>query len=419
MQRLRENAGTIWPPKSLVCLRYYDRSRFHSDLTAALSIASEMFPVCLAMAIACGVNPRSGIYGAVIAGLLTSVFGDSKIQISAPSLIALTAASDIVRDGGVRSLSLSTMLAGAVLVLLTTTGLGPVLRFIPRGVVSGFSTGVGVLIIAGLVPNLFGMTGRWPLAHPLAAISLPAAILAVATVVLIAACRKASARIPAGLIAMATGALVVKFWHISVQTIGRHPLSASLALHPSFTGLANLNRPGGVLAQAFAIAVLIGIESARASEVATNLTSEQHKPRADLLIQGAANIACSLAGGLPASGSYRYTCMNLHAGAQTPVAGIMQSIFQLALLFLAGPFAGSIPVSTLAAILLSSVLAMRHWRDLSGLLKLPEASACVATSLLTIAADLPTAVAGGMLITIALRIPRQGASPRPNGRMSS
>jgi SulP family sulfate permease len=173
MQRLRENVATIWPPKSLVCLRYYDRFRLHSDLTAALLIASEMFPVCLAMAIACGVNLRNGIYGAVIAGVLTSALGVSKVQITAPSLIALTAASAIVRGGGVRSLSLSIMLAGAVLVLLATTGLGTALRLIPRGVISGLSTGVGVLVIAGSLPNLFGMTGQWTLAHPLAAISLP------------------------------------------------------------------------------------------------------------------------------------------------------------------------------------------------------------------------------------------------------
>jgi sulfate permease, SulP family len=368
-----------------------------------------MFPVCLAMAIACGVNLRSGIYSAVIAGVLTSVFGASKIQISAPSLLALTAASAIVRGGSVRSLSLSIMLVGALLVLLAVTGLGAAFRFIPRGVVLGLSTGVGILIIAGSVPNLLGVTARSTLVHPVAAISLPAAILAIATVVLITTCRKTSARIPAGLIAMATGALVVKLWHIPVQTIGAHPLLASLTLHPSFIRLANLDLPGGVLAQAFAIAVLIGIESARTGELATSLTGEQHNPRADLLIHGAANIACSFAGGLPASGSYRYTSVNLDGGAQTPVAGILQSIFQLALVFLAVPFAGSIPVPTLAAILLSSVLAMRHWRDLSGLLKLSEASACLATSLLTIAADLPTAVAGGMLITIALRIPRQGA----------
>jgi len=419
MLGLGTDADTIWLPKSVVCLRYYDSFRFRSDTTAALTVALEVFPTSIAMAIMCGLTFQNGVYGAVIASFLTSILGSTKIQISAPSLTVLAIASTIVSRGGVRDLSLTAMLAGAYLLLLAATGLGAVVRFIPRSIVVGLSTGLAILIITGLLPYLLGMRaaiqandfrrGVAAVMWSFSGISVPAIVMASATLVLIGACRKISAFIPVSLIAMPIGALSVKFWHIPVQTIGDNLTAWPSLLFP-LDRSPSLDLPGGLIAQAMAIAVLIAIESLDAAKFTASLTGERQRPRAELFIDGAANIACSLVGGLPASGSCLYTAANAHGGAQTPVAGILQAMFQLVLLLLAAPFVQLVPLSVIAAMLVFNVVRMPHWGKVLGVLKLPmQASACVVVFLLTIAMDFPMALACGMLIAMSLSI-RKGRS---------
>ncbi len=421
MLGLGTNADAIWLPKSVVCLRYYDSFRFRSDLTAALTVSLEMFPTSIAMAIMCGLTFRNGVYGAVIASFLTSILGRTKVQISAPNLTVLAIASSIVSRGGVRDLSITAMLAGAFLVFLAVTGLGSAVRFIPRSVVVGFSTGLAILIITGLSPDLLGMRsaiqannvrmGATAAMQSLSRISTPAVMMASATLVLIAACRKISAFIPVSLIAMTVGALSVKFWHVPVQMIGTNHSSAWLPFLSPFDRSLNLDLPGGVFAQSMAIAVLIAIESMETGKLTATLTGERQQPRAELFLDGAANIACSLVGGLPASDSSPYTAMNARGGAQTPMAGMLQAMFQLALLLLVAPFAQFIPLPVVAAILVWNVFGMPHWGRVLGLLKLPvQASAWIVTSMLTIATDFPMAMAGGMLIAMFLSIPRKRLS---------
>ena len=235
---------------------------------------------------------------------LTSILGRTKVQISAPSLTVLALASIIVSRGGVRDLSLTAMLAGAFLLLLAATGLGAAVRFIPRSVVVGFSTGLAILIITGLLPDLLGMrtaiqannvrTGAAAVMWSLSGISAPAVLMASATLVLIAACRKISAFLPVSLIAMTIGALSVRFCHIPIQTIGADHGSAWPSLLSPFDQSLNFDLPGGFIAQAMAIAVLIAIESLETGKLTASLTGEHQRPRVELFIDGAANMACCL-----------------------------------------------------------------------------------------------------------------------------
>ena len=418
MLGLGANADAIWLPKSVVCLRYYDSFRFRSDVSAALTVALQMFPTSIAMAIMCGLNIRNAVYGAIIAGLLTSMLGRTKIQISAPSLTVLALASSIVSRGGIRDLSLTAMLAGAFLLLLAATGLGAAVRFIPRSVVVGFSTGLAILIITGMLPDLLGITiaiqannvrsGSAQVMRSLSGISVPAITLASATFILIAACRKISAVIPMSFIAMTIGAISVKFWHIPVDTIGGNHGSAWPSFLFPFDQALNSHLPGWFVAQAMAIAVLITIESLEAGKLTASLTGERQRQRVELFIDGATNMACSLVEGLPASHSCRYTLTNARSGAQTPVAGILQAVFQLALLLLAAPFVQLAPLSVMAAILVMNVVSMPHWGKVLSLMKLPvQASAWIVTSVLTIATDFPMALACGMLIAMSLHVRRR------------
>jgi SulP family sulfate permease len=366
------------------------------------------------MAVACGIDARNGIYGAVIAGFLTSAFGGSKLQISGPTLMLLVVASRIVSRDGVRGLSATTMLAGLLLLVLAATGLGSAVRFVPRSVGAGFSTALAVLILGGLLPGLLGnrMDSSTNVNWAGAAMIMTAA----ATLVSIWVCSKISTHIPASLIAMAVGAFLVKFWHLPVPTIGTNHGSAGLwvSFHSPVVQSLSPDPAGGIFAQAFAISVLVALEWLQAGNCATSLTGERLKPNVELLIGGAANIASSLVGGLPVCGSCAYTSVNAVAGAQTPVAGILQAMFQLAIFFVAAPFVQFMPLPVMASILISGVLTMQHWRRIPALLKLSRKQILVwlATVVLTIATDLPMAIAGGMLIAMWFSAPKQRTSGR-------
>src|SRR5712691_536637 len=191
-----------WLPKSVVCLSYYDRFRFLTDAFAALVLSLQVFPVAIAIAVACGVHPLYGISCTAIAGLLASALGDSKIRVTAPSVVFVAVGSSIVARGGILALSLSTLLAGVLLVFFGAIGLGAGIRRLPRPVVVGFSTGIAVLVVSQRVPDLLGL-GSHIVADPVPRAGLPllrypvqiephAIILAVATLILIMACRIAS-----------------------------------------------------------------------------------------------------------------------------------------------------------------------------------------------------------------------------------
>src|SRR5216684_3233418 len=209
-----------WRPKFVVCLSYYDRFRFRSDAFAALVLALQIFPIAIAIAVATGVHPLYGISCTAIDGLLASSLGDSKIRVTAPNVAFVAVASSIVAREGILALSLATLLAGVLLMFFGSIGLGEGIRMLPRPVIAGFSTGIAVLVVSQQVPDLLGI-GSQIVANPVlqaartvvrypAQIEPRAIILAVATLILIVACRRASRLFPASLIAFTMGALLVK-----------------------------------------------------------------------------------------------------------------------------------------------------------------------------------------------------------------
>ena len=405
-----------WLPKFVVCLSYYDRFRFRSDAFAALVLAFQIFPLAIAIAVATGVPPLYGVFCTAIAGLLASVFGDSKIRVTATNVVFVAVASSIVAREGIIALSLSTLLAGVLLVFFGAIGLGAGIRMLPRPVVVGFSTGIAVLVVSQQVPALLG-TGSKITADPLprAALTLiryPAQIephtiiLAVATLILIVACRIASRHVPASLIAVTMGALLVKLGHFPVRTIESLFGSDLRSFHLHIAGAFRLDLLGSILAQGFAIAVLVAIESSRAMDFAANLTGERFDSNGELFVQGGVNVACAFAGGLPASGVASHTFDNARLRAQTPIAGILQAVFLVVSLLVMAPLFRFIPLPVISVLILSSLFSMTNWQEIPHLIKAPtlEAAAWVATSLLTIVTDLPIAIAVGMLIGMFIYI---------------
>ena len=410
-----------WLPKFVVCLSYYDRFRLRSDAFAALVLALQMFPLAIAIAVATGVHPLYGISCTAIVGLLASALGESKIRITAPNVVFVAVAASIVAREGTLALSLSTLLAGVLLVFFGAIGLGAGIRMLSRPVVVGFSTGIAVVVVSQRVPDLLGL-GSHIVADPVPRAGLTllrypvqiephAIILAVATSILIMACRIASRQVPVSLIAVTMGALLVKFGHFPVRTIESLFGSdlRSFPLHPG--GAFRVDHLGSILAQGFAIAVLVAIESYQAMGVAADLTGERFNSNGELFVQGGVNVASAFTGGLPASGVSSYTFDNGRLGAQTPIAGILQAVFLVVLLLLMSPVFLFIPLPVISALILSSVFSMTNWKEVLGMMEVPriEAAAWVATSLLTIVTDLPIAIAVGMLIGIFLYIRKKPA----------
>ena len=404
-----------WLPKSVVCLSYYDRSRFRSDAFAALLLSLQIFPLAIAIAIAVGVHPLYGVSCAAVAGLLASIFGDSKIRISAPNVIFVAVASSVVAREGILGLSLSTLLAGVLLMFFGAIRLGAAIQVLPRPVALGFTTGIAVLVVIEQLPDLLGLSpqiradqaarGALTVVRHVMQSEPHAIILAFAALVTMVVCSRTLRHAPAGLIVVALGALLVTIGHFPVRTAeafyGPGPI---FPLRPA--GVLGPDRFGGIVAPAIAIAVLVAMESLQAMGVATGLTGERSNPDGELFLQGGANLASACVGGLPASGISAHTRENARLGAQTPVAGILQAVFLAVFLLLAAPVVRFIPLPVISALILSSVFSMTTWQEIPRLTKAPrsEAVAWAVTSLLTIIADLPTAIAVGMLIGMLLYI---------------
>jgi SulP family sulfate permease len=404
-----------WLPKSVVCLRYYDRSRFRSDAFAGFLLSLQIFPFAIAIAVAIGVHPFYGISCAAVAGLLGSIVGDSKIRVSAPNIILVSVASTVVAREGIVGLCLSTLLAGLLLMFFAAIRLGAAIHGLPRSVVVGFTTGIAVLVVGAQLPNCFGLNLEMPTDQvargALTVIrhtthgepqSLALAFAALVTVVV---CGKTKRHAPVPLIVVAIGTLLTRVWHLRVHTVGA--LYGSTPLFPMhLTGVLAFDSFGRIIGPAFAIAVLVAVESLRTMGVATGLTGESTNPNAELVLQGSANLASAFVGGLPVSGTCPDTLENARLGAQTPVAGMLQAVFLVAFLILLAPAARFIPLPLISALILSRVFGMTNWGDVLCLLKGPrfELVTWGAISVFTILADPPIAIAVGMFIGMFLYI---------------
>ena len=409
-----------WLPKSVVCLSYYDRFRFRSDAFAAMVLSLQVFPLAIAIAIATGVHPLYGISSTASTCLLASTLGDSKIRVTAPNILFVAVASSIVAREGILALSLSTLVAGILLIFFGTTGLGAGIQMLPRPVVAGFSTGIAVLVVGQQIPDFFGSAPQ--IANPILGVLLtiarfpaqvePRAImLGVATLILIAACGGRFRYIPAGLILMTTGALLVKFGHFPVRTVESLFGSGRVSFHLHAPPTFSLDLLGTILAQGFAIGVLAAIESYQAMDLAAKITGERFNSNGELLVQGGANVVSAFAGGLPASGVSSRTLDNARLGAQTPIAGVLQALFLIVFLLLMAPLVRFIPLPVTSALILASVVGMMNWREVHRFMKVPsvEAFALVATCFLVIVTELPIAVTVGLFIAMFLRIRKKPA----------
>ena len=405
-------------PRLVACLRHYSWHTFAADALAGVTVGFVALPLAMAFAIASGLSPQSGLYCAIVAGGLISLFGGSRVQIGGPTGAFVVIVAGIVTRYGVDGLFMCTMLAGGILIALGVTGMGSAIRFIPRPVVVGFTNGIAVLIASTQIRDFFGLKmaampseflPRMRALIDAADTWSPAATaLSVGALACIIAAARISRRIPGSIIVLVAATLAVVMFGLNVETIGSRfggvPGGLPALRMPQFH-LATL---GALVMPAVTVAMLGAIESLMSATVADRLSGDRHDPNVELVAQGIANLASPLVGGLPATGAIARTATNVRAGARTPVAGVIHAMTLLLILLFAAPLARDIPLAVLSAILLFVAYNMGEWREIPELLRLTKTDVTVwiVTFELTVFTDLTIAVSVGMALAALLFIRR-------------
>ena len=408
-------------PRLLDALAGYDRARFLGDLGAGLTVAVVALPLAMAFAIASGLKPEAGLFTAIIAGFLISLLGGSRVQIGGPAGAFIVIVYGIVQQYGVGNLIIATALSGVLLFAMGLLRLGTLVRFIPMAVVIGFTNGIAVLIglsqvkdflglsIPRMPGDFFGILGTlW--AH-LGTFNPWAFGLALASLALIVAWQRALpalgarlpalaglGRVPGSIVALVLATAAVALLKLPVETIGSRFGGIPAAL-PAFA-LPDFSWASArfMLMPAVTLALLGAIESLLCARVADGLIGDRHDPNQELMAQGVANFVVPFFGGMPATGTIARTVVNVKSGATSPVAGMVHAGVLLLVILAAAPLAASIPLATLAAILMFVAWNMGEWREFAHLrqLTVPYRITLLSVFFLTVVFDLTVAVQFGI-----------------------
>lgn len=408
-------------PKLATTLRGYSREQLGRDLIAGVIVGIVALPLSIAFAIASGVTPDRGLYTAIVAGFVISALGGSRVQIGGPTGAFVVIVYGIVQQYGIEGLTIATLMAGVLLIGFGLARLGSTIRFIPHPLITGFTSGIAVIIASGEIKDGLGLTmGAVPanfverfqlFAQHIGTINWTATGLCAASVAIIMLWPRVSRRVPGPLVALIATTVVAWLLHLNVETIGSRfgALAAQLphpvVPHVSYADATRLVRP------AFTIALLGAIESLLSAVVSDGMIGGQHRSNMELVAQGVANIASPLFGGIPATGAIARTATNIKNGGRTPIAGMMHAMTVLLITLFFGRWAGLIPMATLAGILLVVAYQMSEWRVFRAELTSPRSDVVVllATFGLTVFVDLTVAIEVGMVLAAFLFMRRMAS----------
>jgi len=408
-------AWRLFVPKSITVLREgYGARGFRDDAVAGLTVAIVALPLAMALAIASGATPDKGLLTAVIAGFLISALGGSRFQIGGPTGAFVVVVFNIIHVHGYDGLILATLMAGLMLLVAGWARFGDWIKYIPDPVVTGFTSGIAVIIFSSQIGELLGLSlattpadflAKWAAFwHARGTFSPWAVGLGFSSLALIILLRRFAPRLPAFLIAVICASLVVYLFHLPVETIGSRfgGISASLPA-PQWPEIT-LPRMVELLPGAFTIAFLAGVESLLSAMVADSMTGRRHRSNCELVAQGTANIASALFGGMPATGAIARTATNIRSGARSPISGMLHAIFILLFVLFLSPLAAFIPLTSLAAILVMVAWNMSEIDKFRGLMRSPPGDRMVLllTFGLTVLADLTLAIETGVVLAAIL-----------------
>jgi sulfate permease, SulP family len=409
-------------PKSVVCLlrEPYNLSIFRKDLQAGVTVGIVALPLAMAFAIASGVPPEKGIFTAVIAGFLISLLGGSRVQIGGPTGAFVVIVYDIVVRQGYGGLIAATLIASLLLIVMGLCRMGTLIKYIPYPLVTGFTTGIAVIIFSSQVKDFLGLKisrvpadfiSKWgAVFKALPTVDLTTFAVGVGTLTVVLLIRRFTPYIPWGIASISIATLVSWGFHLHVETIASRfgeiprmlPFPSFPALPISFADWRQL------IPDAITIALLAGIESLLSAVVADGMMGGKHKSNCELVAQGIANLGSCAFGGIPATGAIARTATNIKTGARTPIAGMIHSIVLFLIVLAFAPIVSMIPMAALSAVLLMVAWNMSEVERFRHLLKAPlgDVAVLLCAFLLTVLVDLTVAVEVGMILAAFLFMKR-------------
>lgn len=406
-------------------LKSYNKQTFLKDLLAGIIVGVVALPLGIAFGIASGVTPEKGIISCIIAGIFCSLFGGSKFQISGPTGALIVIVSGVIGEFGLEGLFIATFISGIILLFMGFFKVGSIIKMIPYPIVVGFTSGIAVTIFSTQIKDFLGLDiavvpasflSKWALYfQEMSTINIYAAIMSIATIVLIKVFLKISPKIPAFLVTILTITIINYILRYSfdiniVQTIGDKFVIDSSLPRVQNLGLT-VEKVESLFAAGFTIAIFGAIVSLLSSTVADGFRSETHDPNTELIGQGVANIIAPFFGGIPVTGAIARTLTNINNGGRTPIVGIIHAIVLLLILLLLGNLSRHIPMACLAGILVLISYNMSDWRTFVSLMRMPRADVVVliVTFLLTVIFDLTIAIEVGLLLAVISFIRRTSA----------
>lgn len=407
-------------PMLFTTLKNYSKEQFVKDVIAGIIVAIIALPLSIALALASGVGPEQGIYTAIVAGFVISFLGGSEVQVSGPTAAFATIVAGIVATNGFDGLVVATILAGIILIIMGFCHFGTLIKYIPYTITTGFTTGIAVTIVIGQLKDFCGVA--YPEGMPtietmekleafiagITTFNLDAFIVGAVCLAILIIMPKFTEKIPPSLIAVIVGILMVQFLPLNVHTIGDlYTINSGIPM-PKLPNIS-FEMVRTVLPDAFTIAVLAAIESLLSCVVADGMINGHHRSNTELVAQGAGNIASALFGGIPATGAIARTAANVKNGGRTPVAGMVHAVTLFLVLVVLMPYAGLIPMPTIAAILFMVAYNMSHIKSFANVIKTAPKSdiaVLVITFILTVAFDLVVAIEIGMLLACLLFMKR-------------
>ncbi|WP_428027935.1 SulP family inorganic anion transporter [Altererythrobacter sp.] len=410
-------------PKLFTTIRTYTLAEFRGDAIAGVTVAMVAIPLSIAIAIASGAAPETGLITAVVAGFLISFLGGSRVQIGGPTGAFIVVVYGVIAEHGFDGLVLATAMAGLILIAAGLLRLGNLVRYIPEAVVNGFTIGIAIIIATSQLKDFLGISAEnvpadflpklaalWD-AHGSA--NWQALLIGAVTLALIVLFRRLSPRLPGLIVAVALTSLAVALFELPVDTIaaryGELPHGLPMPHVPQVT----VERLTELLPSAMVIALLAAIESLLSAMVADRMIAGSYRPNAEVMAQGWANLGSSLFGGLPATGAIARTATNVRAGGRTPMAGIIHALAVLLVLLLAAPLAAYLVMPALAALLMVTAWNMSepHKWSLYWSEPVTDRMLLIVTLVLTVLTDLTLAIGIGVAFGLALRLMRSELEP--------
>ena len=422
----------VFSPKLFHTLRHYTRAQFGQDALAGVIVGIVAIPLAIAFGISSGVGPTEGLITAIIAGLIISMFGGSKVQIGGPTGAFIVIIYGLIQQYGLSGLMIATVMAGILLILMGLARFGSVIKFVPYPVIVGFTAGIAVTIFSTQMNDFFGLgltdvpanfIDKWIFFFHHFDINWWALAIGAFSLIICIFMPKLTKRIPGSLAAIIFATFAVwllknyapESWGLaSLQTIADlyelphgipapHVPSLDLAEGESFFTLVQKLFPS-----AFTIAMLGAIESLLSAMVADGVIGDKHNSNTELIAQGVANVVVPFFGGIPATGAIARTMTNINNGGRTPVAGIIHAIVLMLVLLFLGQLVGLIPMACLAAVLIMVAYSMSGWKTIVGMFKHRNRDfwVLVITFFLTVIFDLTVAIEVGILLALVLFLMR-------------